>query len=96
MEIVGIEEMLEFYSMAPLTCMSVTTDHISSETVTNMTVENVARLIFPVKGIGDIKIEGTNYRLKKGRILHVGPDFPIQNGRKGYQIRICSDLLPTI
>lgn len=79
MEIVGIEEMLEFYSMAPLTCMSVTTDHISSETVTNRTVENVARLIFPVKGIGDIKIEGTNYRLKKGRILHVGPDFPIQN-----------------
>lgn len=62
MEIVGIEEMLEFYSMAPLTCMSVTTDHISSETVTNRTVENVARLIFPVKGIGDIKIEGTNYR----------------------------------
>ncbi|QTB22816.1 hypothetical protein J1907_01470 [Lysinibacillus sphaericus] len=70
--------MLEFYSMAPLTCMSVTTDHISSETVTNRTVENVARLIFPVKGIGDIKIEGTNYRLKKEGSSMLVPIFPFK------------------
>ncbi|WP_342550702.1 hypothetical protein MKX57_01600 [Lysinibacillus sp. FSL M8-0216] len=64
--------------MAPLTFTSVTTDQISSETVaeTSETKENVARLIFPINGIGDVKIEGTNYHIKKGRIPHVGPNFP--------------------
>ncbi|MBD8519292.1 hypothetical protein [Lysinibacillus fusiformis] len=60
--------------MAPLTFTSVTTEQISSEMVaeTDRSMENVARLIFPINGIGDVKIEGTNYRIKKGRILHVG------------------------
>ncbi|MCR8854458.1 helix-turn-helix domain-containing protein [Lysinibacillus fusiformis] len=74
--------------MAPLTFTSVISEQISSEMVaeTDRSMENVARLIFPINGIGDVKIEGTNYRIKKGRILHVGPNFPIQfmavNGAK--------------
>lgn len=77
---INTQEVIEFYTMAPLTFTSVTTDQNSSETVveTSDTKENVARLIFPINGIGDVKIEGTNYRIKKGRVLHVGPNFPIQ------------------
>ncbi len=77
---INTQEIIEFYTMAPLTFTSVTTGQISSEMVaeTSETKENVARLIFPFDGIGDVKIEGTNYRIKKGKILHVGPNFPIQ------------------
>lgn len=64
---INTQEIIEFYTMAPLTFTSVTTDQISSETVaeTSETKENVARLIFPINGIGDVKIEGTNYHIKK-------------------------------
>ncbi|MGY4793720.1 AraC family transcriptional regulator [Lysinibacillus fusiformis] len=76
---IDTQEIIEFYTTAPLTFIDVITEKISSETVvTNYkTMTNAAGLIFPIKGVADVQIEGENYRLEKGQIVHVGPNLPI-------------------
>lgn len=74
------QEIIEFYTTAPLTFLDVITEKISSETVvTNYkTMTNAAGLIFPINGVADVKIEGKSYRLEKGQIIHAGPNLSIQ------------------
>ena len=77
---IDTQEIIELYTLAPLTFIHSITDQISSEMIAKnaKTMANAAGLIFPINGMADVKIINTNYRLKKGRIIHVGPNFPIQ------------------
>ncbi|WP_196426702.1 helix-turn-helix domain-containing protein [Lysinibacillus cavernae] len=74
------QEIIEFYTTAPLTFIDVITEKISSETVVMnyTTMTNAAGLLFPINGVADVVIAGTNYRLEKGHVIHVGPNLPIQ------------------
>ncbi|QQP12827.1 helix-turn-helix transcriptional regulator [Lysinibacillus agricola] len=75
-----MQDVIDLYTMAPLTFVDVITEKITSETLLTSynTMRDAGGLIFPVTGTAKILIDGTYYVLDKGKIIHVGPNLNIQ------------------
>lgn len=75
----NLDEAFHFYTLAPISLVDVVINKfLKSNTLkTYQTTSKVCALIFPLSGKARFTIDGTNYVLEQGQILHSGPNLPL-------------------